>query len=114
MPEDEFEFKKYKKFEDYEKSLEANRYIHDVYLKAINHPIRRKILKLILKANKPLKENEIFEKLKEKGLISKRNILKYNLDYLLKAFCLEKVKKENQIFYEITQSGRIIEYLKKF
>lgn len=112
MP-DEYEFRKHKKFEDYEESLEANRYIHDAYLKAINHPVRRKVLKLILQAEDPLNEDEIFRKLKEQDLITERDNLKYNLDYLLKAFCIEKISNNDQISYKLTQSGKIIEYLKK-
>jgi DNA-binding transcriptional ArsR family regulator len=112
MPDD-YEFRKHKKFEDYEESLEANRYIHDAYLKAINHPVRRKILKLILQAEDPLSEDEIFRELKEQDLITERENLTYNLDYLLKAFCIEKIEQEEQITYTLTQSGKIIEYLKR-
>jgi len=112
MPDD-YQFKKDKRFEDYENSLEANRYIHDTYLKAINHPIRRAILKLFLKNDKPLSKNEIFNQLKQKDLITERETLNYNLDYLVKAFCIKKVSEKEQIHYELTQSGKIIEYLDK-
>jgi hypothetical protein len=115
MP-DEFEFKKYKKFEEFEESIEGYRYYHDVYLKAINHPIRREILKAILEENnKKITEEGLYEVLKNKGIIKKREVLKYNLDYLKKAFCVEIIKDENsnKQYYQITQSGKIIEYLNK-
>lgn len=112
MPDD-YQFKKDKRFEDYENSLEANRYIHDTYLKAINHPIRREILKLFINKDLPLTKNDIFIQLKEQDLITERETLDYNLDYLLKAFCIEKVIDKEQDKYKLTQSGKIIEYLDK-
>ncbi len=113
MP-DNYEFKKDKRFEDYEESLEANRYIHDAYLKAINHPIRREILKLILENKEGLSEDQLFGQLKEYEVLNQRETLRYNLDYLLKAFCIKTIEKDNHIYYQITKSGKIVEYLKKF
>lgn len=112
MPDD-YQFKKDKRFEDYENSLEANRYIHDTYLKAINHPIRREILKLFINKDKPLSKNYIFNQLKKRDLITERETLNYNLDYLLKAFCIQKISEREQDKYKLTQSGKIIEYLDK-
>ena len=51
MP-DEFEFKNYKSMKDYSKSLEGTKYLHDLYLKAVNHPVRREILEIVNKAKK--------------------------------------------------------------
>jgi hypothetical protein len=113
MP-DEFDFKEYKKFEEYEESLEGYRYYHDIYLKAINHPIRREILKAILEVDaEKISEDALYEILKNKGVLNKREILKYNLDYLKKAFCIELVKDKDskKDYFQITQSGEIIKFL---
>jgi len=113
MP-DEFDFKEYKKFEEFEESLEGYRYYHDIYLKAISHPVRREILKAILEADdNKITEEDLYKKLKNKGVLNKRDILKYNLDYLKKAFCIELVKDKHskKDYFQITQSGEIIKYL---
>ena len=47
MP-DEFDFKNYKSMKDYGKSLEGSKYLHDLYLKAVNHPVRREILEMLV------------------------------------------------------------------
>ncbi|MHA1885531.1 MAG: hypothetical protein ACW96S_10795 [Promethearchaeota archaeon] len=92
MP-DEFEFKDYKSMEDYGKTVEGTKYLHSLYLKAVNHPIRREILNIVNE-----KKND-------------EAALNYNMDYLIKAFCVQKTKAENEEYYEITQSGRVVEYL---
>jgi len=113
MP-DEFDFKEYKKFEEFEGSLEGYRYYHDMYLKAINHPVRREVLKAILETDdKKITEDVLYEELKNKGILNKRDVLKYNLDYLKKAFCIEVIKDEDSKnnYFQITQSGKVIKYL---
>lgn len=109
MP-DEFDFKKYKNFEEFANSVEGYRYIHDVYLKAVNHPVRREILKIINRRGKATEEF-LFKYLKKSEAIKDLNILKYNLDYLIKAFCIEKIEKEGKKYYQITKNGKIIDYL---
>ncbi|MFX0059112.1 MAG: winged helix-turn-helix domain-containing protein [Candidatus Hodarchaeota archaeon] len=110
MP-DEFDFKNYKSLEEFGKTVEGTKYLHDLYLKAVNHPVRREILQLINKATK-LSEGELFNRLKEKSIVIDKFALNYNIDYLLKAFCIEKIEEKGEIYYEITQSGKVIEYLK--
>ena len=111
MP-DEFDFKNYKSMEDYSKSLEGTKYLHSLYLKAVNHPVRREILEIVNKAKK-ISKKELLKKLIEKNMIKEENQLIYNIDYLIKAFCINSIKDDDseEIFYEITQSGKVIEYL---
>ncbi|MFX1288886.1 MAG: hypothetical protein ACFFFY_10070 [Promethearchaeota archaeon] len=111
MP-DEFDFKNYKSMEEYSQTLEGTKYLHDLYLKAVNHPIRREILEIINKAKK-ISKKELLNLLVEKKVIKEENQLIYNIDYLLKAFCINSTvdDESNEIFYEITQSGKVIEYL---
>jgi len=46
-------------------------------------------------------------------MIKEENQLVYNIDYLIKAFCINSIEDDDsdEIFYEITQSGKVIEYL---
>jgi hypothetical protein len=33
------------------------------------------------------------------------------MDYLIKAFCVKRLAEEDEIYYEITQSGQVVDYL---
>jgi len=109
MP-DEFDFHKYKTMEEYSKTLEGTKYLHDLYLKAVNHPVRREILEIVNKT-KRISKKELLQVLVENNVIKDENQLIYNIDYLLKAFCINSIEDESgEIFYEITQSGKVVEY----
>ncbi|MFW9970040.1 MAG: hypothetical protein ACFFDF_07545 [Candidatus Odinarchaeota archaeon] len=112
MP-DEFDFKNYKTMEEFSKTVEGTRYLHELYLKAVNHPIRREILTIINKV-KRISKMKLLEKLIEDQILDDEYIFNYNIDFLIKAFCINSIKDEqtNEVFYEITQSGKVIEYLK--
>ncbi|MHA1242378.1 MAG: hypothetical protein ACTSQU_16585, partial [Promethearchaeota archaeon] len=109
MP-DEFDFHKYTSMEEYSKTLEGTKYLHDLYLKAVNHPVRREILEIVNKT-KRISKKELLNVLVENKVIKDENQLIYNVDYLLKAFCINSIKNDEngEIFYEITQSGKVIE-----
>ena len=109
MP-DEFDYKNYKSMEDYSQTLEGTKYLHGLYLKAVNHPVRRQILEIVNKSKK-ISKKALLKELIEKNLIQEENQLIYNVDYLIKAFCINSIEDDNEIFYEITQSGKVIEYL---
>ena len=111
MP-DEFDFHKYKSMDEYSKTMEGSKYLHDLYLKAVNHPVRRKILEIVNKTKK-ISRKELLKKLLDSNVIKDDNQLTYNIDYLLKAFCVNSITDDDngEIFYEITQSGKVIEYL---
>lgn len=108
MP-DEFNFKNYKSIEDYMQSSEGSKYYHDLYLKAVNHPIRREILKCINDV-KRISKNELLKKLIENGTLENESIFDYNMDFLIKALCVEKFEEKGKIYYDITQAGKVIEY----
>ena len=111
MP-NEFDFKNYKSMEEYSQTMEGSKYLHDLYLKAVNHPIRREILEIVNKAKK-ISKKDLLKVLIEKKVIKEENQLVYNIDYLIKAFCINSIEADDsdEIFYEITQSGKVIEYL---
>ena len=112
MP-DESDFKNFKTMEEFGKSVEGSRYFHDLYLKAVNHPIRREILEIVNKETR-ISRRILLEILINRDLVADESVFNYNLDYLIKAFCIESVvdQKSNEQFYEITQSGKVIEYFK--
>ncbi len=110
MP-DEFDFKNYNSMEEFSKTVEGTNYLHSLYLKAVNHPIRREIL-IIVNNAKRISKNNLFKMLLGKNIINDEFSFNYNMDYLLKAFCIKKIENEDEIYYEITQSGQVVDYLK--
>jgi len=112
MP-DEFDFKDYKTMDEFSKSVEGNKYLHELYLKAVNNPIRREILNIVNKFERITKSN-LVKILAEDNKIDDEYVFNYNMDYLIKAFCIQSIKDEktNDIYYEITQSGKVVDYLK--
>jgi len=105
------DFKNSETVEEICKTLDGNRYYHDLYLKAVNHPIRREILEIINKSNN-ISRSKLFEILSENQVINDLSVLDYNMDFLIKALCIEKEVINEEIIYSITQSGKIIEILK--
>ncbi|MHA1491025.1 MAG: hypothetical protein ACTSRI_15425 [Promethearchaeota archaeon] len=110
MP-DEFDFKNYKTIEEFDKSLEGTKYLHGVYLKAVNHPIRREILNIINKAHR-ISKNKLLKTLLDNNIVKDEFVFNYNIDYLIKAFCIQSILDGNELYYEITLSGKVVEYLK--
>ena len=108
MP-DEFDFKNYDSMEDYGKTVEGSKYLHSLYLKAVNHPIRREILEIVNKAKKISKE-KLLAVLIDKNVISDESLLNYNMDYLIKAFCVKVIEENDKFYYAITQSGQVVDY----
>lgn len=109
MP-DESDFKNYESMEDYSKTVEGTKYLHSLYLKAVNHPVRREILILVNKANKVSKD-DLLKTLLDKDIISDESSFNYNMDYLIKAFCVKKLEENAMVYFEITQSGQVVDYL---
>lgn len=113
MP-DEFEFENYSDFktiEDFSKSVESSKYYHDLYLKAVNHPIRREILKIVNDSD-GISEKRLFIQLSKKEILKDPSILEYNINFLIKALCIEKIERRDRTYYVITQAGKVVDYLK--
>ncbi|MFX1275812.1 MAG: hypothetical protein ACFFBP_04310 [Promethearchaeota archaeon] len=110
MP-DEFDFHKYKTIEEYGKTIEGTKYLHDLYLKAVNHPVRKEMLKIINNEMK-ISKKDLVNNLLEKQIINDESAFNYNIEYLIKALCVNKIEENNEIYYKITQMGQIIDYLK--
>ena len=110
MP-DESDFRNYTDIEQYLKTNEGNKFYHDLYLKAVNHPIRRKILTIVFNRKKILKQ-QLFEILKNDRILEEEDSFNYNIDYLIKALCIKEVEENGLKFLIITQSGEVVDYLK--
>ena len=82
---------------------------HGQYLKAVNHPVRRVILEIVNEAKK-ISHKNLLNILLEKETIKEEFVFNYNVDYLIKSFCIKKVEENAEIFYEITQMGNVVEY----
>ena len=111
MP-DERDFKDYKSIDEFSKTLEGSKYYHSLYMKAVSHPVRKRILKIIYN-QKAIGFRELLHILTEEGIISGEESLNYNIDYLIKALCIkEMINSDNgEKYYEITQSGEVVDYL---
>ena len=109
MP-DEFDFRNYKTIEEFSKTLEGVKYLHDLYLKAVNHPIRREILNIV-NETKIIAKKKLFDELVSKEINNDDSMFNYHIDFLIKAFCINQIEKDDDIYYEITQSGKVVDYL---
>lgn len=86
------------------KSIEETRKYHTRYLRAINSPIRRKILRA-------LKEDcATIEDLQSRTGLDKIN-LEWHLGVLEQGFCVEKDLKQGKLVYRLTQEGKVVDYL---
>ena len=86
-------------------SIEETRRYHRLYLRAVNNPLRRKILLAIKEGY-----NSINDLQKESGL-TKTN-LEWHLSILEHGFCVEKTAESGKPLYKLTKEGQLIEYLK--
>ena len=85
-------------------SIEETRLFHSRYLRAMNSPLRRGILRII-------KENNCtIEQLERKTHLDKAT-LKWHLDILENGFCIEKSGNKNKTIYILTQEGKVIDFL---
>lgn len=86
------------------KSIEETRKYHKRYLRAINSPIRRKILRA-------LKEScATIEDLEFRTGLDKVN-LEWHLSVLEQGFCVEKDNEQGKLVYRLTQEGKVVDYL---
>jgi hypothetical protein len=90
------------------KMPEQKRVGHAQHLKAVNHPIRREILRLVNEKEEIL-EPDLINKLRESNTIESEEVFKYHMDFLLQTFCVEKNEGEDNILYKILPSGKVIE-----
>jgi len=86
------------------KSIEETRQYHARYLRAINSPLRREILRALKKGYATVKDLQ-----SSTGLDN--NTLKWHLSILEHGLCVEKDIKQGKLVYKLTQEGRVVDYL---
>lgn len=86
--------------------MEETKEYHVRYLRAINSPVRREILRA-------LKEGEAtVEALAERTGMEDKS-LTWHLSLLEHGFCVEKRERGGEVVYVLTQEGRIVDYVDK-
>jgi len=85
-------------------SIEETRLFHTPYLRAINSPLRRKILRLLNEGHSSA------EQLQTKISLDMAT-LKWHLDILEHGFCIEKQINQGKLVYNLTQEGKVIYFL---
>ena len=90
------------KWLEFSDTIEKNREYHERYHKAVNNPVRKKILKL-LKEGKNYDEIMMALKLNEKNF-------EYHLKILEWGFCIERDKEDRKKII-LTKEGEIVDYL---
>jgi len=85
-------------------SIDETRKFHERYLRAINNPLRRKILRT-------LKEGyTTIEDLESRTGLDKENLI-WHLAVLENASCVEKDNRQGTPVYKLTQEGRVVDYM---
>ena len=88
------------------RSLEETKEYHTRYLRAINSPLRRKILWA-------LREGDVtIEALSPKTGIDVGS-LEWHLKILEHGFCVEREEKDGKTFYKLTKEGKVVEYVER-
>jgi phosphoglycolate phosphatase-like HAD superfamily hydrolase/DNA-binding transcriptional ArsR family regulator len=86
------------------RSIEESRRYHTLYLRAINNPLRRKILKALKNGFVTIAD------LKSNTQLD-ANTLNWHLSILEHGFCVEREEKEGSVVFKLTQEGSVIDYL---
>jgi DNA-binding transcriptional ArsR family regulator len=76
---------------------------HELYLRAVNNPLRRKILDALTEGNATVEELEAKTNLDE-------ITLRWHLNVLESGLCVEN--KQDKVIYKLTQFGKVVKYLK--
>ena len=80
------------------------REIHELIHRAVNNPLRRKILCVLNDGD------ATFEDLVAKTCMDKITI-EWHLSVLESGFCIEKENKQGCIIYKLTQAGKVVNYI---
>ena len=81
---------------------------HAQHLKAVNHPIRREMLRIINEVEQ-LSKKDILNKLIQNDIINDENVFNYNMDFLVQSLCVEKIELNDEVYYKILPGGKVIE-----
>ena len=84
--------------------MEETRIYHERYLRAINNPMRRKILRTLKDGFSTIEDLKL-----STGLDN--TALNWHLSILENGSCVEKDVMEGKLVYRLTQEGRVVDYL---
>ena len=86
-------------------SEEETRIYHQRYLRAMNSPLRRKIMR-VLNNGKTSFEDLVIKTGMDKVA------LEWHLSVLESGFCIEKEEVEDILFFWLTQEGKVVNFMK--
>jgi predicted transcriptional regulator len=78
---------------------------HELYLRAVNSPLRRNILAALTEGNATIEELGAKTNLDE-------TTLKWHLNVLESGLCVEKESEQGSMIYSLTKFGKVVDYLK--
>ncbi len=85
-------------------SMEETKERHKRYLRAVNHPLRRRILRA-------LKEGEgTMESLEERLGVDAKT-LEWHMRMLEDGYCVERVEEDGVTRFVLTQEGLVVDYV---
>ena len=86
--------------------MEETKERHHRYLRAMNNPIRRTILRELKSGSTTLEDLKIRTDLDEKTL-------SWHMDILEWGYCVEKQMKDDRVYYLLTKEGSVVDYVDK-
>jgi len=86
------------------KTIKETRDYHTSYLRAVNNPVRRKILRAVRNGHSTFEELQSSTGLDGETLRRHLNILECGS-------CVEKHVRQGRMIYALTQEGRVIDYM---
>ena len=88
------------------RSMEETKEYHVRYLRAINSPVRRGILRA-------LKDGEATVEVLGERIGMEERDLAWHLSLLEHGFCVEKQDRDGEMVYKLTQEGMVVDYVDK-
>jgi len=88
------------------KSMEETKEYHIRYLRAVNNPLRREILRALKDGDATLETLQSKTELDAKAL-------EWHLSILEHGFCVEREARDEETFYKLTQEGKVVDYVER-
>jgi DNA-binding transcriptional ArsR family regulator len=88
------------------RSIAETRERHVRYLRAVNNPLRRKILNAIKEGHRTIEELK-------SNLGLDETTLDWHMKVLEHGFCVEKEEQNGETVYELTEEGEVIDFMDK-
>jgi DNA-binding transcriptional ArsR family regulator len=86
--------------------MEETKEYHVRYLRAVNNPLRREILRA-------LKEGESTVEVLAEKMDMNEKVIEWHMDILEHGFCVEKELTDLGTVYRLTQEGMVVDYVDK-